>query len=175
MSYAQVSQILEAAQRVSTSCPQMRTDLSVLCRTLILLGQDMSARFNEQISPYGVSDSEARLLLMLHSHGGSASPGDVCALLTQSPANLTRISDILVGRGLITRAPHAEDRRRLVMSITPQGEDLVQRILPHLTTALTRLYSGFSPQERDQLLEYLLRLLRALDDLPGCLPAKHPS
>lgn len=175
MSYAQAAQILEAARRIATTCPDMRPDLSVLCRTVILLGQDMSARFNEQISPYGVSDNEIRLLLMLHAHGGSATPGDIWPLMTQSPANLTRISDGLVERDLISRAPHTEDRRRMVMTITPRGEKLVKEILPHLTGNLARLYSEFTPQERDQLLEYLLRLLRALDDLPRCTPAENPK
>ncbi len=166
MPYSQVAQIREAAQRIASRCPQMRVEESILCRIAMLLGRDLVSRLNELIAPAGLAELEYRLLLILFSHGGSASPGELCGLLTQSPANLTRISNLLTARGLVTRAPHPEDRRRLVVSITPAGEKLVRDLMPCLTAGLGALFDDFTAEDRQRFLDYLLRLMRALDEVP---------
>lgn len=166
MPYSQVAQIEEAVQRISRRCPEMRVEESIVCRIAVILGRDLTSRLDELLAPAGLAELEYRLLLLLFAHGGSASPGELCAALAQSPANLTRVSDLLVARGLLTRMPSAEDRRRLIMTITADGERQVKALLPQLTRSMTLLFGDFSDGERAQFLEYLKRLLRALDTLP---------
>ncbi|MDR2214427.1 MAG: MarR family transcriptional regulator [Nevskiaceae bacterium] len=163
MPYSQVAQVHDAAQRIADRCPQMRVDESLLCRVLVLVGRDLVARLDRLISPEALSDLEYRLLMLLFAQGGSASPGELCKQLAQSPANLTRIGDLLCARDLIRRSPHPVDRRRQIISITPAGEKLVQQLLPRLTSAMTQLFDNFAPDERERFLQYLMRLMQALD------------
>jgi len=167
MPYSQVSNVQEAARRIAERCPQMRIEESVLCRILVILSRDLIARLDQLLEPSGLAELEYRLLLMLFTHGGSASPGELCGLLTQSPANLTRIGDLLAARGLITRAPNPDDRRRQVISLTADGERLVKELMPRMTSALTKLFDGFEAEERERFLDYMLRLMRALEVVPA--------
>jgi DNA-binding MarR family transcriptional regulator len=167
MPYSQVAQVREAAQQIAERCPNMRVDESMLCRILVIVSRDLVARLDRLIAPEGLSDLEYRLLLMLFARGGSASPGELCGQLTQSPANLTRIGDLLAARDLIRRSPHPVDRRRQVISITPAGEQIVQLLIPRVTSAMTQLFDDFGPEERDRFLQYLLRLMQALDAVPA--------
>lgn len=166
MPYFQVAQVQQAARQIAGRCPEMRVEESVLCRLLVILGRDLVSRLDALIAPEQLAELEYRLLLMLFARGGTASPGELGVLLTQSPANVTRIANRLVARELITRSTHAEDRRRLVLSLTPSGEQLVRGLLPRLTTAMVGLFGEFDAAERARFLDYLLRLLRALDEVP---------
>ena len=71
---------------------------------------------------------------------------------------MTRIADALVKRGLITRGPSAEDRRRVVMRITATGRRFVQKMLPSMFPSLKLIFAGFSDADRN----HFSRLLRKL-------------
>ena len=60
---------------------------------------------------------------------------------------MSRISDALVSRDLITRVSSVQDRRRMVLRITEQGEALVRQLLPLLHAPLKEIFSDFSEAE----------------------------
>ena len=71
----------------------------------------------------------------------------------------------LVSRNLITRAPSAHDRRRMVLRITEQGEELVRRLLPLLFAPLREMFKDLSDAEQQQLIAQLKRLGMRLDEV----------
>jgi MarR family transcriptional regulator, negative regulator of the multidrug operon emrRAB len=87
-----------------------------------------------------------------------ANPSELCARASQSPANMSRISDALVSRDLITRVLSAHDRRRMVLRITEQGEELVRRLLPIMFVPLRTLFADFPEPAQRQLLAQLKQL-----------------
>jgi MarR family transcriptional repressor of emrRAB len=89
----------------------------------------------------------------------------LCARASQSPANISRISDALVSRGLITRVASVHDRRRMVLHITAEGEEFVRQLLPILHVPLRRMLKDFPESEQRQLAAQLKRLGAALDQL----------
>lgn len=165
MPLSQVIQIEDAARRISQRLPEMRVQEAVLCRVAVILGRDLTSRLDQLIAPSGLAELEFRLLLNLFARGGKSFPGELCPALAQSPANLTRISDLLVERGLITRAPDPEDRRKLAISLTPAGEQLAKDLAPQLTNYMTQLYRDFTAEDRIRFMDYLKRLVGALDAL----------
>jgi MarR family transcriptional repressor of emrRAB len=94
---------------------------------------------------------------------GVAHPSDLCAKTSQSPANMSRISDALVARDLITRVSSLHDRRKMVLHITEQGEALVRDLLPRLYGPLKELLSDFAEDEQQRLIGQLKRLCEALE------------
>src|ERR1700727_3716416 len=111
------------------SLTQRMQDLPVtgilLCRLLLHIGREMAARFEQQIKPFGLAEAEFRVLTTLFSQpDGVAHPTDLCVRADQSPTNMSRISDALVSRDLITRVHSAKDRRRILLRVTKKGEDL---------------------------------------------------
>ena len=71
---------------------------------------------------------------------------------------MSRISDALVNRDLITRVHSATDRRRVLLRVTQRGEDLVRQLLPELVVPLRGILDGFSESERALLILLLKRL-----------------
>ncbi len=100
--------------------------------------------FDALLAPSGLSEIEFRVLLALVGRDGSAHPGELCGSLAQSPANMTRVSDLLVERGLVTRVFSEQDRRRVVIELTAAGDALVREVLPQLFATTRTLFQDFT-------------------------------
>jgi DNA-binding MarR family transcriptional regulator len=77
---------------------------------------------------------------------------------------MSRISDALVSRDLITRVLSVHDRRRMVLRITEQGEELVRRLLPKLSAPLRGMLMEFPEAELRQMIARLKRLRMKLGE-----------
>jgi MarR family transcriptional repressor of emrRAB len=146
-------------QALGMRMPDLPFTEILLCRLLIHMGREMAAKFEQQIRPFGLAEAEFRVLTTLFSQpDGVAHPSDLCARAAQSPANMSRISDALVSRDLITRVLSVQDRRRMVLRITEQGEELVRRLLPTMCVPLRGMFAEFPEPELRQLISQLKRL-----------------
>lgn len=138
----------------------------MLFRTLLLVGRSLEQFAESAMGPYGLAEGELRALVQLYSQPeGTGHPGSLCAATNQSPATMTRTTDVLVERGLISRVPSAQDRRRMILKVTPEGEALVRRILPSFYDQVRPLFGGWPAEARTQLLRQLNELAAALDRL----------
>jgi len=157
---------LEANLRaLSARMPDLPFNEILLCRLILHMGREMASKFEQQIRPFGLAEAEFRVLTTLFSQPeGVAHPSDLCARAAQSPANMSRISDALVTRNLITRVLSAQDRRRMVLRITEEGEDLVRRLLPKMFVSLRGMLAEFSEAEQVQLISQLKRLHLNLEE-----------
>lgn len=89
---------------------------------------------------------------------GPTSQNQLGALVAMDAATIKGVIDRLRRRGLVTLDRHGEDRRRLLVSLTPQGQRVLDALVP-LAHAITRETVGpLSARE----LETLLRLLAKL-------------
>jgi MarR family transcriptional regulator, negative regulator of the multidrug operon emrRAB len=160
-------ELMEAnLQNLKQRMPDLPVNGILLCRLVLHIGREMAARFEQQMKPFGLAEAEFRVLTTLFSQPeGVAHPSDLCALASQSPANMSRISDALVARGLITRVSSVHDRRRMVLRITEEGEEFVRQLLPRLHQPLRRMLKDFPEAEQRQLADQLKRLAAELDQL----------
>src|ERR1700724_4749958 len=159
---------LEANLRsLSARVPDLPFNEILLCRLLIHIGREMASGFEQKIRPFGLAEAEFRVLTTLFSQpDGVAHPGDLCSRAAQSPANMSRICDALVSRDLITRVLSDQDRRRMVLRMTPQGEELVRQLLPKMFAPLRAMLAGFPQAEQQQLIAQLKRLHLTLEHAP---------
>jgi MarR family transcriptional regulator, negative regulator of the multidrug operon emrRAB len=149
---------------------------ALLVRTVSQLGRAVHQMGEEAIRPTGLGEAEFRVLLQLYSQPeGQGHPGELCSGVAASPANITRITDQLVARGLIGRATSEQDRRRTVLQVTPGGEALVRSIVPQAYRPLGRLLESFSASEREQLQGLLDRLVQAWDEANATTPSPAPA
>lgn len=143
-------------ERLRTYMPDLPVAGVLLSRLLIYLGRGMASKLEQQIRPFGLAEAEFRVLTALMSQpDGVAHPGELCLSTSQSAANMSRISDALVSRELITRVLSQHDRRKMVLRITESGEELVRRILPPLVDPLREMFTDFSEDEQRQLIAQL--------------------
>ena len=173
MSLAQINQVEAGIVRVAARMPEVSVPEALTFRLATLLGRELTLRMDHWLKPAGLSEIEFRALILLFSQGeDQAHPGDLCATLALSPANITRVSDVLVERGLITRVPSEQDRRRMVLRITVDGEALVRQLLPSMAAFTHELFKDFTAAETARLLSDLKRMYAALDAMSQYKPAE---
>jgi MarR family transcriptional regulator, negative regulator of the multidrug operon emrRAB len=158
-------ELMEAnLQNLGVRIPDLPATGILLCRLLSFVGRELSAMFEQRIKPFGLAEAEFRVLTTLFSQpGGVAHPSDLCARASQSPANMSRISDALVSRGLITRVLSVHDRRRMVLRITEEGEEFVRELLPKLFMPLNKMLKNFSEADQRTLIGQLKLLGHELE------------
>jgi len=156
---SQIEQMEANLQNLTHRMPDVPTTSLLMCRLILHVGREMSAMFAQQLRPFGLVEAEFRVLSTLYSQpDGTAHPGDLCGPSAQSPANMSRIGDELVKRGLITRGLSLQDRRKMVLTITPQGEAFVRDLLPKLWSPLRELLKHIPETDQRELVELLKRL-----------------
>ena len=74
------------------------------------------------------------------------------------------MTDSLVERGLIIRIADAADRRRLILKTTPEGEQLIDVMMPLMMDSSNQNFRDFSADKLQQLLSSLRHLALAIDN-----------
>lgn len=83
-------------------------------------------RYREE---FGISIPEWRVLAHLH-HAGDVSVRDIEARVDMEKSKVSRAASRLEQAGYITKAVNEVDRRLLALRLTPEGRDLVARLIP---------------------------------------------
>jgi len=137
-----------------------------MCRMLVLISESLQVELEHKLRPHKLNDSEFRTLITLFSKpDGTSTPGEICLFTSLGTTNMTRIANALVKRGLITRGRNAEDRRSVVMQITPAGKRFVQKMLPTMFPRLKRVFEGFTKDDRSHFNRLLRKLAHNLSQL----------
>jgi MarR family transcriptional regulator, negative regulator of the multidrug operon emrRAB len=160
----QIDGIEAGLARVRTRLPSLPADEILLSRLIVLIGREYSTHHDRLLRPRGLAEADFRLLAALFSRDdGTAFPSDLCESLAQSAANITRIADALVLRGLITRVSSEDDRRRMVLQITARGTELLHQCIPSAAGLAREVFACLSRQEVRTLAAQLKRVAAALD------------
>ena len=101
-----------------------------------------------------------RALLHMKRTAG-ASLGEVADYIGLTSATTCKLVDELVGRGLVQRAESPIDRRRVVLTLTEAGCDLLESAGQAAREQFEKLLAPLSPDERRSL-QAALSLLRRL-------------
>ena len=97
-----------------------------------------------------LSDIQLAALAALERHE-SMTPGELAEHEKVQPPSMTRVIAVLEERGLVRRAPHATDRRQVVLTVTAEGRDLVQRVRRRREAWLAQRLQELTPDEREVL------------------------
>lgn len=79
-------------------------------------------------------------------------PGELAEFEKVQPPSMTRVIAVLEERGLVRREPHATDRRQVILTVTAEGRDLVQRVRRRREAWLAQRLQELTPEEREVLL-----------------------
>ncbi len=112
--------------------------------------RDIERAGNEVMRPLGLTAAQADSLWVI-GQAGPLSLGELGGLLIAEAGHPSRLVDRLVEAGLVERRVAADDRRRVEISLTPQGQQLEKRVL----------------KAREQLLELGRALVAERDLGPG--------
>lgn len=79
------------------------------------------------------------------------------------PASTSQIVDRLVRRGLLEQAIHPADRRARLLTTTPAGTRLRDRLRPALLAAQDKVLGVLSPADQETLLTLLAKVVEGND------------
>jgi DNA-binding MarR family transcriptional regulator len=88
-------------------------------------------------------------------------PTVIAERLLLTTGSVTSLLDSLEKRNLIRRLPHPHDRRKLLIDITPEAEDIVDNLLPSLHARERDVMSALSTNEQRQLLRLIAKVQHA--------------
>ena len=161
-----IAMMNEGIERVSQIIPQMPAVEARLCRLMLMVGNSLEEELEFKLKPHKLNHSDFLTLMILYSRpDGSSTPGELCEFTTQGATNMTRITNALVKRGLITRGASAEDRRRVLIRITAAGKRFVQKMLPPMFPRVSAMFANFSDADKRNLSRLLGKLAHNLDQL----------
>lgn len=154
-----VDALYEGVDRVAENIDGLPKCQVLLIRLLLLTGEALQRDVEAKLKPFDLNDSDFRTLMMLYSsQDGSSTPSELCALAEQKPTNMTRITNLLAKRGLITRSHATQDRRQIVLTITAEGRRFIRKLLPPMFPEVISKFACFSDTER-KTFEHLLKKL----------------
>jgi DNA-binding MarR family transcriptional regulator len=96
---------------------------------------------------------------------GPISVSGLAAATDASLASASSLADRLARSGHLERAPDATDRRRVLLTVTPSGQGLVDRLEIRFHDRFERLVGAMSPAARSALETGLNDMIRAADEL----------
>jgi DNA-binding MarR family transcriptional regulator len=104
---------------------------------------------------------ELSTVRVLHAVDQAPTPpsiGTVAATLAIDPSTASRLVDQRVTEGLLSRSPDPDDRRRLVLTLTPAGRALLDELAASRTTMLEEVTADWTSADIVALEQLLLRL-----------------
>lgn len=135
------------------------SDLSIDKKTLlnILYTQNLvSEKFNEILKPFDLSTEQFNVLRILRGQKGKAV--NMCTIqerMIAKTSNTTRLVDKLLLKELVTREVCPENRRKMEITITQKGLDLLTNLDPLVINHEKLFASNLTPSELETLNELL--------------------
>ena len=92
---------------------------------------------------------------MLEGAGTPLSPTTIAERLLVTTASVTSLVDTLERRGFVARSPDPGDRRKILVTLTADGQRVVDEFLPQVVAVQTALLAGLPEPRRRELLRSL--------------------
>jgi DNA-binding MarR family transcriptional regulator len=127
--------------------------LDTLLQITDALGTDMEG----YLRSHDLTPARAHLLWTVHGAGPSKQR-DLAAALEHSPRHVTTLVDELVAAGHVTRRAHPDDRRAVLVELTPAAAELLDRMAAERTQLAAQLFGHLDSDTRSQLGQQLADL-----------------
>ncbi len=129
------------------------------CRVLVAITARSMAASSE------VADLLQLRVLVVLASGPPLSLGALAQAVGIHLTRASRVCDRLVTRGLVDRADDPDNRRQLVLRLTPAGREVVERVMHERADQIRPILTRMSPADRLSLVTSLGQFARAADGL----------
>lgn len=103
---------------------------------------------------------QLRVLVLLEQHG-AMTVGALADALGVVPSTATRMCDRLTGKKLVRRATDRGNRRQVSVSLSAEGQRLIERSTQHRGEQITRLLAAIPAGDQQRIAEALQVLVEA--------------
>jgi MarR family multiple antibiotic resistance transcriptional regulator len=134
-------------------CDEMSVGYLVArARTALLTSLDT------ELEPFGLTGAQFAVLKNV-AEGTAATAADLCRTMHYDTGSMTRMLDRLEEKAVLRRERCTEDRRVVFLRMTTTGKELLPQLRSAAARVLSRHLAGFSPEEVDNLKQYLDRMI----------------
>lgn len=150
--------IAEAERRCGPSTVNLRLCFEVLALAAAI-DRDCAAR----LSPHNLSEGKFVLLFLLHQQPEGLSPHELADRAGVTRATVTGLLDGLERDDFLVREQSKDDRRKVVVRLSPKGEEAARGLFDTHTRWIASLFGGFDEHDRQTLSALLQRAWRNTD------------
>lgn len=141
----------------------LEQDIFKVIRKFETLSNETIVRFTKSFNK-SIGLSPILVLSELHKNGLQKSTV-LASSLGYTPGAITNISTKLVKEKYVERIYNEEDRRNVLLKITPKGEELLQEAIEKGEKLHIELFSALSEEELQQLLTLYEKILQNLSEI----------
>jgi len=123
---------------------------------------------------HGLSHAALNALAVIEGSGGPMAVGAVGAAMHITSGTMTSVLDTLERNGHVRRLTDPDDRRRVLVDVTPAAQEVLDLVLPEVVQTATAMLAGLEDAELHQFLETLARIRQAIAAVPGDLGPPAP-
>jgi DNA-binding MarR family transcriptional regulator len=113
-------------------------------------------------------------LAVIEGEGQPMLTGEVAARMHITSGTVTSLLDNLERKEYVVRSADADDRRRVLVDITPAAQVVLDEVLPAIQQVSRQIIDGIGVQRQQALLEILDDIRHAVAELPDDLPPPQP-
>ncbi len=128
---------------------------------LLVAKESIFAPMRPKLREYDITEPQWRVLRVINDRGAADATGLAEVGLLHAPS-VTRILKELEGRKLIIRQPDANDRRRSLVALTPEGHEVVRDVSREVLRVMREYTERFGSQRLDRLADELRALSAAI-------------
>jgi DNA-binding MarR family transcriptional regulator len=112
-----------------------------------------------------LSVSAFQTLAILEGAGEPLTARTIAERMLVSSASMTSLLDTLERRGLVERRPHPSDRRKVLIHLTEQAQQVVDQVLPVVHAVISEAVGNIAESQREPLIAALTTMRARLDVL----------
>ncbi|WP_164670776.1 MarR family winged helix-turn-helix transcriptional regulator [Virgibacillus doumboii] len=124
---------------------------------LMKASKSVEEQVKKDIKSHGVKITEFTILEALY-HKGTQTVQQICDAVLINSGSITYVIDKLEKRGLLTRKNCENDRRVFYVSITEQGEKLMNEIFPQHQKVIEEIFEDIKSEEKELVIDVLKRI-----------------
>ena len=147
-------------------------------RELVVVGGLAEAAIASVARRHGLSHVALNALAVIEGNGAPMAAGAIGDRVHITSGTMTSVLDTLERNGYIERLTDPDDRRRVLVDVTPDAQAVLNRLLPEVAQTTTSTLARFGDKELNDFLGTLARIRDAIaaapDDLAPPTPRRTP-
>ena len=151
----------QADEEAFREWPDVDDGSGLITSRLFRIAQLLEEAHRAELEPFAIRQSEADVLGALRRAGApyELSPTDIVRSLLRSSSAMSNRIDRLESRGFVERRADPNDRRRIIVRLTPEGFSVIDDAFPAVIKRLRCLLFDLSDSDRAEF----VRLLKEAD------------
>ena len=138
------------------------TNIPQIAEQIAMIGPRIGRKILSDIfQTVDIPHTQLFVIIMLF-HNGACRTSDISKELKVTAPTATGVVDRLEHAGYVTRSVDKEDRRAVVVELTPEGRKLAQKLSTVVVKRWTEILSKISREDAEKYLEILKKINEAL-------------